>query len=51
VRHASPPGAMLIAESPTSPSKLAPAHATEVVRTVFMVYRLTFGLTCEQHKS
>ncbi len=43
--HRSPPGATLIAERPTSPSKLTPAQAIDVVRTVFMLFRLTLGLS------
>jgi hypothetical protein len=40
----SAPGATVMAESPSNPSKLTPAQAIEVVRTVFMVFRLTINI-------
>jgi hypothetical protein len=43
--HPSPPGATLIAERPSSPSKLTPAQAMDVVRTVFTLFRLTINIT------
>lgn len=40
-RKTSAPGATLIAESPSKPSKLAAEQAIEVVRIAFMACRLT----------
>ena len=44
-RKPSAPGATLIAESPSSPSKLTAEQTIEVVRIAFMACRLTFDLT------